>query len=228
MMQVFQYSGIGKRAVNQDRALVQSFGDNETLFIIADGMGGYANGEEAAALVTEAIAGFVAGHYNMQPDELLSQAIIEANRQLSDRRYAYGCTRMGAVIAIALVKGLTAYCTWLGDSRIYHYRDGRCCFVSTDHSALKAWGADRVLSPAQIKRYANTVTRCVMGDDRLGPIEVTTLQLQRGDVLILCSDGIHKNINVEQLPSADDQLQQFLQDNIASFDDNYTIIKTTI
>lgn len=228
-MQVFQYSGTGQRAVNQDRILVQPFSDDEALFIVADGMGGYSNGEEAAALVAEAIAGFVSAHRDsLQPNELLHKAIVEANQQLSIRRYAYGCIAMGTVIALALVKGDTAFCTWLGDSRIYHYRDGQCLFVSSDHSALKEWGAKRVLSPAQIQRYANTVTRCVMGDDRLGLIEVTTLQLQHGDVLILCSDGIHKNVNVEQLPSADDKLQQFLQDNAASFDDNYTIIKTTI
>lgn len=228
-MQIFQYSGIGQRTVNQDRALVQPYGDDEALFIIADGMGGYANGEEAAALVAEAISGFVSDHYHtLQPDELLKQAIEEANSQLSIRRYAYGFAQMGAVIAVALVKGDTAYCIWLGDSRIYHYRDGQCLFVSSDHSALKELGGKRVLTPSQIQRYANTVTRCVMGDDHLGPVEVTTLRLQKGDTLILCSDGIHKNVNVEQLPAENDQLQQYLQDNTSLFDDNYTIIKLTV
>ena len=228
-MQVFQYSGIGQRKVNQDRALVQSYGDDETLFIIADGMGGYANGEEAAALVAEAISVFVTDHYNtMKPDELLRKAVDEANGYLAIRRYAYGFPSMGAVIAIALVKGDTAYCTWLGDSRIYHYRDGQCLFMSSDHTALKELGAKRVLTPAQIQRYANTVTRCIMGDRPVDPVEITTLQLQPGDTLILCSDGIHKNVNVEQLPAENEQLQQFLQDNTSLFDDNYTIIKTTI
>lgn len=229
MMQVFQYSGTGQRAVNQDRILVQPFSDDEALFIVADGMGGYSNGEEAAALVAEAIAGFVSTHRDsLQPNELLHKAIVEANQQLSIRRYAYGCVSMGTVIAVALVIGNAAYCTWLGDSRIYHYRDGQCLFVSTDHSALKEWGANRVLSPAQIERYANTVTRCVMGDENLGPIEVTTLSLQQGDTLFLCSDGLHKKVNIEQLPTDEHELLQYLQDSNSLFDDNYSMIKLMI
>ena len=229
MMQVFQYSGTGQRAVNQDRILVQPFSDDEALFIVADGMGGYSNGEEAAALVAEAIAGFVSAHRDsLQPNELLHKAIVEANQQLSIRRYAYGCIAMGTVIAVALVIGNAAYCTWLGDSRIYHYRDGQCLFVSTDHSALKEWGANRVLSPAQIERYANLVTRCVMGEDNLGTIEVTTLQLQQGDVIFLCSDGLHKKVNIEQLPTDEHELLQYLQDSNSLFDDNYSMIKLMI
>lgn len=228
-MQVFQYSGTGQRAVNQDRILVQPFSDDEALFIVADGMGGYSNGEEAAALVAEAIAGFVSAHRDsLQPNELLHKAIVEANQQLSIRRYAYGCIAMGTVIAVALVIGNAAYCTWLGDSRIYHYRDGQCLFVSTDHSALKEWGANRVLSPAQIERYANLVTRCVMGEDNLGTIEVTTLQLQQGDVIFLCSDGLHKKVNIEQLPTDEHELLQYLQDSNSLFDDNYSMIKLMI
>lgn len=229
MITVFQYSGIGQRAVNQDRILIQSFGDNEGLFVIVDGMGGYANGEEAAALVAETIEKFVCDRYNcLQPDELLRRSIEEANRQLSIRRYAYGCIKMGAVIALALVKGASAFCTWLGDSRIYHYRDGQRLFVSTDHSALNSLSDSSVLSSAQIMRYANTVTRCIMGGGDLGEIEVITLKLHHGDVLLLCSDGIHKNVNIEQLPTDDGHLKQFLQDNNGLFDDNYSIIKLKV
>lgn len=229
MITVFQYSGIGQRAVNQDRILIQPVGDDEGLFIIADGMGGYANGEEAAALVTETIKAFVTDYYYcLQPEELLRQSIEEANRQLSILRYAYGCSKMGAVIAVTLVKGNAAFCTWLGDSRIYHYRDGQRLFVSTDHSALNSLSDSSMLSPVQIMRYVNAVTRCVMGSEDLGKIEITTLSLQQGDVLFLCSDGIHKNVNVEQLPADNDCLQQFLQDNNELFDDNYSIIKLYI
>ncbi len=67
-----------------------------------------------------------------------------------------------------------------------------------------------------------------MGDENLGPIEVTTLSLQQGDTLFLCSDGLHKEINIELLPSETDELQQFLSDNNALFHDNYSIIKLKI
>lgn len=228
-MQVFKYSGTGQRKANQDKVLVHPFDDECILLVLADGMGGYSNGAEAADVVANAVSDFVTTHLgDYQPEDLLKQALADANQQLSVRRYAYGCVSMGTVIAIALVIGDTAYCTWLGDSRIYHYRDGQCLFVSTDHSALKEWGANRVLSPAQIERYANLVTRCVMGDETLGTIEVTTLQLQQGDVLYLCSDGLHKKVNIEQLPTDEHELLQFLQDSNTLFDDNYSMIKLMI
>lgn len=229
MMQVFHYSGIGQRKINQDRIVALHLGDDSGLYIIADGMGGYSNGAEAAELVANVISDYVVARLgDFKPEALLKQALIEANRQLSIRRYTYGCVSMGTVVALALVLDGTAYCTWLGDSRIYHYRNCQLLFVSTDHSALKEWSTKKVLSPAQIERYSSLVTRCIMGDDDLGTIEVTNLQLQQGDILILCSDGLYKSTNVEQLPSDNEELQQFLQDNNALFDDNYSIIKLNV
>ena len=228
-MQVFHYSGIGQRKVNQDRIVALHLGDDSGLYIIADGMGGYSNGAEAAELVANVIADYVLARMDdFNPEALLKQALIEANRQLSIRRYTYGCVTMGTVVALTLVLDGTAYCTWLGDSRIYHYRKGLLHFVSTDHSALKEWSTKKVLSPAQIERYSNLVTRCIKGDDDLGPIEVITLHLQDGDTLFLCSDGLYKKTNIEQLPSDNDELRQFLQHSTSLFDDNYSIIKLNV
>jgi serine/threonine protein phosphatase PrpC len=228
-MKVFQYSGIGKRTVNQDRLIVRSLSDDSSLYIVADGMGGYSNGAEAAELVANVISDFVAAQLgNIQPEALLRQALVEANQQLSIRRYSYGCVSMGTVVALVLVSGNTAYCTWLGDSRIYHYRNGQQLFVSIDHSVLMEREDNKVLSPAQIERYSCYVTRCIMGDDKLGSIEITTLHLQQGDTLILCSDGFHKKFNIEQLPSDNDELQRFIQNSNTLFDDNYSIIKLNV
>jgi len=228
-MQVFKYSGTGQRKANQDKVLVHQFDDECVLFVLADGMGGYSNGAEAAEVVANAISDFVSSHLgDYQPEDLLKQALAYANQQLSLRRYAYGCISMGTVIAIALVIGNAAYCTWLGDSRIYHYHDSQCLFVSTDHSVLKEWGAKRILSPDQIERYGNLVTRCIMGDETLGTIEVTTLQLQQGDVIFLCSDGLHKKVNIKQLPTDEHELLQYLKDSNTLFEDNYSMIKLMI
>lgn len=228
-MQIYQYSGIGQRKVNQDSLIAHMINDDEGIFIVADGMGGYTNGKEAATLVAEAVKGFISTHTSaIQPSELLHQAVIEANNQLSLRRYAYGGAKMGAVIAIVYTKNDIAYCTWLGDSRIYHIRSGQIVFVSHDHSALNELGLNKVLSPSQIKRYANVVTRCIMGEEKLDPMEVSVLQLKQGDRIIICSDGLHKNVNIEILPVEDNKLDSYLKDNIDMFDDNYSIIKLMI
>ncbi len=229
MMKVFKYSGVGRRNSNQDCALALSLGDDEGIFIVADGMGGYANGAEAAELVANAIKNYVVAHIsNILPEDLLKQALSEANQQLSISRLTYGCARMGSVVVVVLILAGNAYCTWLGDSRIYLYRDNKEIFVSNDHSALKEWGVSKVLSPKQIEQYSNIVTRAIMGDDDLGPIEVTTLTIQKGDTFFLCSDGIHKTLEVSQMPTDDTELFNYLNDNNELFSDNYTLIKLTL
>ncbi len=71
-MQVFKYSGTGQRKANQDKVLVHPFDDECILLVLADGMGGYSNGAEAAEVVANAISDFVASHLgDYQPDDLL-------------------------------------------------------------------------------------------------------------------------------------------------------------
>ncbi len=224
-MKVFQYTGAGKRESNQDFALARQFDDERGVFVLADGMGGYSNGAEAAQLVATAITNFVSSNLNLQPDALLRQAVIDANEKLSSLRYAYGCVKMGAVIAVVLVLHDKAYCTWLGDSRIYHFRKDQLLFMSDDHSAVNEWRAKAVLTPNQIEKYSSMVTRCVMGDNRLGAVEVHSFDIEKDDVIILCSDGLHKKLNIALLPESFSELNEYLSTNNDSFDDNYTIIK---
>ncbi len=228
-MQIFEYTNKGAREYNQDFTLHRSISNGGHIFIVADGMGGYAAGDIAAKFVSESIFEYVDEHIKEKsPEILLREAIVFANSELEFRRFSYGGVQMGAVIVVMLLLGSNAYVTWLGDSRLYHYRGSKLCFRTTDHSMLSKLKKKRVLTPEDIDRYSAIVTQCIMGDDKLCDVPVQNFSLQTGDVVFMCSDGIHKVIEPCDLPEDNDELIEFLDVNVEKFDDNYTLIKVAI
>ena len=228
-MHIFEYTNKGGREVNQDYLLHQSLSEDRHTFVLADGMGGYSSGDVAAKLVCHSISDYMAIHIDeFPPNEVLRDAVVFANDELAFKRYLEGGIKMGTVIVVVLLVGATAYLTWLGDSRIYVVRNKDITFQSSDHSIINELRKVNQLRPDDYERYASIVTRAVMGDDKLGNISVTTFQIECGDTIILCSDGLHKFISPLSLPSDENQLRNYLDSNCQLFDDNYSLIKITI
>ena len=229
-MKVFNFTHKGNRDVNQDYATSKVLKDNNHIFILADGMGGYSSGEIAAKVVADAIAEYADQHFGeVTPNKLLKQAIAYANDELYVKRLALGHKEMGAVIVCLLIVKKKAYIAWLGDSRIYVFRDGMEIFQSEDHSLVNELKGSRTLKPQDFQRLSAIVTRCIMGTDKLDPIDVYELTTEQGDTLFLCSDGIHKEMIVEKLIRlSDEELIKHLELFSSSFDDNATLIKVEL
>lgn len=225
-MQIFEYTNKGARKENQDYLLYRAIGEDNHIFILADGMGGYTFGDIAAKSVAESIYEYADAHIkDMAPAEILRQAIPFANEELSLRRFSYGGVKMGAVIVVMLLVGTNAYVTWLGDSRLYQYRKTKLIFQTEDHSMVNDIRKIRFIKPSEYEFYSSVVTRCVMGDDKLGAVEVHTLPVENGDIFYLCSDGIHKVIEPVSLPESDADAKAYLDEQQAQFDDNYSIFR---
>jgi len=228
-MQIFEYTNKGSRKVNQDYILHRAIDNDKHLFIVADGMGGYTAGEVASKLASESICEFVIAHIgDISPSEILRDAIEFSNEELSFQRYAYGAVQMGTVIVVMLLDGNKAYVSWLGDSRIYQYRKDNLVFQSEDHSAVNELRKVHFLKPEDIERYSAVVARSIMGDDKLGAIDVTQLDVEKGDAFYLCSDGLHKELDPCSLPLNEVVMKSFLDAKSQSFQDNYSLIKVTI
>lgn len=228
-MRIYEYTNKGAREDNQDFTLHRPISNGGHIFIVADGMGGYAAGDIAAKSVSESIFEYVDGHIKeSSPEIVLHDAVVFANSELEFRRFSYGGVQMGAVIVVMLLIGSNAYVTWLGDSRLYHYRGSKLCFQTTDHSMLNKLKRSRVLTPEDIDRYSAVVTQSVMGDDKLGKVDVQSFIVEDGDVIFMCSDGIHKAIEPYNLPKEDSELTEYLNANSEKFDDNYSLIKVVI
>ena len=132
---------------------------------------------------------------------------------------------MGSVVVVALVVGSTAHIAWLGDSRAYLLRDGNIAYMTMDHSLINELKAAGTYKESDKGLYESCVTRCIMGDNASNEAGYNAVEVEAGDVLILCSDGLHKELDVEFLPSDDDALQSQLDALAPSMGDNCSLIR---
>lgn len=191
---VFQLSRRGGRAVNEDR-MGYCYTREAALFLLADGMGGHAEGEVAAQLALQSIAAQFqreAQPLLADPTDFLSRAVLLAHQHI--QRYAK-LQRMPdsprtTVVAAVIQNGAA---TWLhcGDSRLYWVRNGQLLSRTRDHSYLEMErNATMPLRLAQKLLNRNVLFTCLGATgkpifDVSGPHT-----LRSGDRLLLCSDGL--------------------------------------
>jgi len=169
------------------------------LFVVADGMGGHSNGQEASRQATQIISDTVVFgllHHSAEDDdeilrELLADGIKSANLRLYQSNQEQQ-TDMGTTVTAALVIGLTAYVANVGDSRTYLYHEGEgLAQVTQDHSVVSDLVRAGAIAPADVYTHPrrNEIYRC-LGEKPEPEVDWFSIQLQAGDILLLCSDGL--------------------------------------
>jgi len=197
----FQLTDVGcVREGNEDAVGYWPLEDG-IVFAVADGLGGQNAGEVASSLALEVLGREVErapGNWAMT--KVLRRAVQEANLAI----YNKGVTvpelhRMGTTLtATALVGGnLTA--VHVGDCRLYLRRDGSLIQLTKDHTWVWEQVQYGILSPEEARTHPrrNILSRC-LGHNLIVSIDTLTLEVQSGDVLVQCSDGLHA-----MLPDAD-------------------------
>lgn len=191
---VFQLSRRGGRAVNEDR-MGYCYTREAAIFLLADGMGGHAEGEVAAQLALQSLATQFqreALPALADPHDFLSRAVLTAHQHI--QRYAR-LKRMPdaprtTVVAAVIQNGRA---TWMhcGDSRLYWVRDGKLLARTRDHSYIEM--ERTAMAPLRVARKLldrNVLFTC-LGAAAQPVFEVSGPHaLQRGDRLLLCSDGL--------------------------------------
>ncbi len=181
----------GARTYN---AQPQQFG----LFVVADGMGGHANGQHASRLAIQTIIDFMLPRIstgNQLDDEAFSNLLLEgvqcANRAVHQRNLEARAD-MGTTMTAALVVGATAYVANVGDSRTYLYRppDG-LRKITHDHSVVASLVEAGIIKPDDIYTHPkrNQIYRS-LGEKATVDVDAFRVPLQPGDKLLLCSDGL--------------------------------------
>jgi serine/threonine protein phosphatase PrpC len=170
------------------------------LWLVADGMGGHFAGDVASQMVVSAMQ-------ELEPAKSLSQFVDMVERQLIDtnarlREYAEReeTHTIGSTVVALLIRGEHAVCLWAGDSRMYRYRGGRLEQISQDHALVEELVERGVLTPEQAvdHPHGNLVTRAVGAADQLF-LDVEIIPIQAGDLFILCSDGLEKEVAEEKM-----------------------------
>ena len=186
------------RETNQDAVFV-----DDSLAIVADGMGGHAAGEVASAMTVEAVC---EGFLESPTVEGLHTAIETANEsvlreaQENPDHFGMGTT----VIAVGLPRddsGVSSPTLFhVGDSRAYQLRDGALRQLSDDHSVAEEWVRMGRLTPEEALTHPrrHQLTRGV-GVEGSIDIDVLSVSAQVGDRLLLCSDGLSNELSNESI-----------------------------
>lgn len=169
------------------------------LFVVCDGMGGYARGEVASDVAAKAIE----AHYDAYPDAdrsmLLRDAFIAANTAVLGQ----GHGDMGTTAVAAIVRHNVATIANVGDCRAYLVRNGQPRQLTHDHSFVAEQVAAGILTDEQAKAssYRHIVTRAIGQRDDLD-VDVYHEPLQVNDVVVLCSDGLHGQVDADEIALA--------------------------
>ena len=192
-------------------------------------MGGYSHGEVAAQVAANAVKDYVEENYKtLEPEQLLRESIAFANENISIKRFALNVKQMGTVIVVAYVCENTAWMAWVGDSRIYVLRDGKEIFRTEDHSLINELLQVNTLKESDLVRYSAIVTRSLMGENENAAPDIAAVSIQEGDIIWLCSDGVHKEIPIYWMPDDEEELKSFLDRQNDQLSDNYTMLRVTI
>jgi serine/threonine protein phosphatase PrpC len=190
------------RTVNQDDYYIDPDG---RFFVVADGMGGHAGGQEASQLATGAIQAYLDKHWQsvIPSDELLTGAIGEANEAiLRDQQDHPERSDMGTTAVVVMFRKEQPLFAHVGDSRLYRLRQSKLEQITEDHTwvarAMKA--GDITPEQARIHPWRHVLSQC-LGRKDLQPIEVQPLDVQPGDRLLLCSDGLTEELSDRAIAS---------------------------
>lgn len=228
-MEIYQYTNKGQRKENQDYTVCKVLPSNDSIFIVADGMGGYSYGDVASHVVGDAIVSYVEVNIEKYtPQTLLKKAIKEANEALHRKRLSLNISKMGTVVSVAMIIGSKVYITWLGDCRVYLFNGDNVVFKTEDHSILNEIKTKRTLSASTIERYAGVVTRCIMGNDDLKEIPVKVIPISKGETIVLCTDGFYKEMDIQWALKYNSTLKEMLDAKSNNASDNYSFIKVAI
>jgi len=188
-LEPFGATDAGKVRANNEDALLVGEGRDETLFVVADGIGGFEAGEVASRIAVDVLK-------ELEPGDSFEVAITEANRRiLAAGRGDERLSGMGTTI-VALRFGGTrerpvAEIAHVGDSRAYLLRGGELRPVTEDHSLVAELVRSGDLTRDQAAEHPqkNLITRALGADEEV-EVDTAVVPVEAGDRFLLCSDGL--------------------------------------
>ncbi|OYP31001.1 PP2C family protein-serine/threonine phosphatase [Rhodopirellula sp. MGV] len=180
------------------------------LLVVADGMGGHADGEKASRIAVEASARYVLDmmHWFLkltvsEEDDFvdeLSQCLIAIQEKLWSES-TDGIRTMGTTVTMAYILPPKMYVVHAGDSRCYLIRDKEIQQLTTDHTIAQQMITDGGFEKddPSLRHWRHVLWNCVGASDKLVRPEAIRTELKAGDRVLLCSDGLSGVLNDETI-----------------------------
>lgn len=183
-------------------------GDRGSIFMVADGMGGAAAGEVASAMAIEVILAEVEKRWRESSDqdpEVFAHTLRVATEVANSKIHSYAASHpenrgMGTTATIAGFLGDTLYVCQVGDSRAYLVRDGQAIQITKDQSLMQKLveAGELTAEEAEVSERRNIILQA-LGPEPAVKVDLTSQQVKRGDVLILCSDGLSGQVRAPEI-----------------------------
>jgi protein phosphatase len=222
------------RSTNQDNHYVDPEG---RFFILADGMGGHAGGEQASCITTEIIKEYLNTNWDSpsQGHDLLEKAIHQANEGIIEDQMSHPERGdMGTTVVVIMFRNGKTWRAHVGDSRLYRLRNSQLEQITQDHT----WIAQAIRSgeisekDAKSHPWRHVLSQCLGRKDFYQGIDIETLEVQTGDLLLMCSDGLTEEVSediiaqsLERAPSLEKAAETLVEEaKNSGGSDNITIV----
>ncbi|MHB8262705.1 MAG: PP2C family protein-serine/threonine phosphatase [Acidimicrobiales bacterium] len=172
------------------------------LFVVADGLGGHNSGEVASRIAAEAAVQSWRGG-SSTPQQALRAATRRANAAVFEAAFEHGQNGMATTLTALALAGSEAVIAHVGDSRAYLVRRGQVEQITTDHSQVAEMLRRGLLTPEQAANHParSVLTRCV-GIAPAVSVDLIRRPFNRGDVFVLCSDGLWDMVSRQEIGEA--------------------------
>lgn len=235
-MKAYAKTDVGnKRSMNQDFFYCNenAVGSFQNLFIVADGMGGHKAGDHASKLCVSGMVDSIENSSHKTPVTIFEEAVNAANsaiyRAAQENPEFEG---MGTTMVACTMVDDTMYVANIGDSRLYLLRES-ISQITDDHSLVEELVKQGNLteSEARIHPQKNIITRA-LGTDQQVSADYFEVSVKRGDIILLCSDGLSNMLedeDMEYIVKHSDTLEEagtqlVVQANQNGGDDNITVV----
>lgn len=185
------------RDKNEDSVFPKSSGgsDDEVLVIVADGMGGHVAGEVASRIAINAAA---------SSDLAVADRIAAGNRAIREEvAREPGLEGMGTTMTLLKIEDDVATIGHIGDSRAYLHRDGKMSQLTEDHTVAAEYVAQGQLSADEAATHPqrHMLVR-TLGLTRFVNVDEVHVDLEPGDRILLCSDGLTEMVRDHEIAAA--------------------------
>jgi serine/threonine protein phosphatase PrpC len=192
-------SDVGRlRQANEDRYVIEGMPGESTLLLVCDGMGGHEGGQIASQVAVSTIVEGMKVRASLPPPQALFESLKLAHDAVRREALARSLTGMGTTAVAAWVVDNRAWVGWVGDSRFYQLREGRVLEKTTDHTKVQRLISEGRLAPSEAVTHpeAHVLERALGGVGEAEPeVWNEPVEVQKGDVLLMCTDGLHDMIN---------------------------------
>ncbi len=178
---------------------------NGSLFIVADGVGGAAKGEVASHFAADMVIYEYYNNEDLPPAERLEKAIEHASHEIYSHSQTNGnFTHMATTMVAALILQNNLIVAHVGDSRLYLIREGKIKQVTRDHSVVAEMVKNGLMTEeeARTSKAKNRLSRSIGGEASVKVDVSEPIPLKLGDRILLCSDGLTRYLDGEELKIA--------------------------